>query len=315
MLKIRLFGTGRAKYHDRSLVGFPHQRPALLLCYLLLNRRYPHSREHLAATFWGDFPGWEARKYLRNALWKLRQILQSAGAPPDEYLFISDGNVAFVSTSSYWLDVEAFEKAAACCQDLSVVEMSDAQAGELENALQLYTGDLLESVYDDWCTYDRERLRLTYLSVLNKLLVCHAIRGNYERSLSLGRLLLSLDNTLERVHRQVICLEWLSGNRSAALAQYKLCAQILNEELGLQPMDTTKELYERLLHHRVPSPEAMLHNYFIPHARIELDPPTSLSKELLEKLHDLQDTVEQTGQTLRQLEGLISQYLLNAPRS
>jgi len=90
MLELKLFGTGQARYLDRSLAGFPNQQCCLLLCYLLLNRHRPHCRERLAAIFWGECATDVSRKHLSQALWRLRQCLGSVGARADDYVSVSN---------------------------------------------------------------------------------------------------------------------------------------------------------------------------------------------------------------------------------
>ena len=92
-----------------SFAHFPSQQAHLLLCYLLLNSKYPHLRDQLASVFWGEYSTQASRKYLRNSLWKLRQMFEEAQADLDDYLFVSDESVTFIRTSAYWLDVEIFE--------------------------------------------------------------------------------------------------------------------------------------------------------------------------------------------------------------
>jgi two-component SAPR family response regulator len=96
--------------------------------------------------------------------------------------------------------------------------------------------------------YDQEHLRLLYLNTLFKLMVYHMPQINYLRGLYYGERILSMDNTREMVHRQLMLMYYLSGNRNAALAQYKLCCQILREELVVRQMDETQRLYEHILH-------------------------------------------------------------------
>jgi DNA-binding SARP family transcriptional activator len=250
MLELQLFGPGQARYCDQPLAGFPNQRCYFLLCYLLLNRHHPHHRERLAVLFWSEYPTTTSRKYLRNALWRLRQALQSVGAPADEYLLISDDSVCFLSSSRYWLDVKVFETTLTDYQDLSGQGLTAEQAAHLEEAVDLYIGDLLEGVYEDWCLYDRERLSLLCLNALSKLMVFHELNGTYERGLTYGERILARDHTREKVHRQMMRLYWLLGDRNAALIQYKRCVQILREELGIPPMEETRLLYERIVHNQ-----------------------------------------------------------------
>ena len=250
MLELKLFGTGQARYFDHPLEGFPCQQAFLMFCYLLINKGHPHPRERLAAVFWGDYPTLTARKYLRNTLWRLRQGLESAGVESSHYLHITEENIAFVNTSPYWLDVESFETITSHYQSYKGENLLPEQADELAKGAALYTGDLLESVYEDWCLVDRERLRMAYLEALNKLMLYSIAHQNYEQGLQYGERFFTLDHTREKVHRQMMVLHWLSGDQYAALAQYKRCAQILHEEMAIQPMEETRLLYEKMLHNR-----------------------------------------------------------------
>ena len=102
MLRLSLFGAGQASHSDRVLPGFPARLPSLLPCYLALYRGHAHHREQLAAVVWGEYPTSVSRKYLRNALWRLRHALQCAGAPVDQYLALSEGSVSFLTSGQYW---------------------------------------------------------------------------------------------------------------------------------------------------------------------------------------------------------------------
>jgi DNA-binding SARP family transcriptional activator len=317
MLKVKLFGSGQATYFDRPVPGFPNQRSSLLLCYLMLNKQAPLHRERLAAVFWEDYPSHTARKYCRNALWRLRTQLQSTGAVPDDYLLVSDESLAFINMSPHWLDVEVFEQIITETQSLSGSELSYEQAARLETSVDLYSGDLLENVYEDWCLYDRERLRLLNLTQLNKLMTFHAAQQAYERSLQFGERILSLDNTRENIHRQMIWLFWQMGDRSSALAQYKRCAQILREELNLQPMEATRQLYQSVLSEPPPSvawPEPAAQPISTQRlqtgpasADLPLDPQVlqPMALHALQKLQRLQQMVEETNLELQQIESML----------
>jgi DNA-binding SARP family transcriptional activator len=313
MLEIRLFGPGHATYNGQFLTGFPHQQAALLLCYLLLNP-HSHHRERLAAVFWGDQPALTSRKHLSQTLWRLRQSLQENQAPTDDYLSIEKERITFNLKSDYWLDIEVFETTLNRYQDISGQQLTPEQAADLESAIRLYQGDLLEGVYEDWCLHDRERLSLMYLDALGKLMIFHETNQTYAQGLACGERILHLDNTRERVHQQMMRLYWLAGNRSAALAQYKRCGQILAEELGVSPMRETAQLYEQMLrnkfqpfHHPGADPETAL----APLVRSE-ESLKELASQSLRKLTRLQAIIEETSLELRSLERLIKNTLLDS---
>ncbi len=306
MLKIQLLGTGQASYFNRSLVGFPNQQPCLIFCYLLLNRQHPIRREYLASVFWEDFTTQIARNNLRKAIYRLRVILQSAGICPEDYLFITENNISFISSSNYWLDIEIFDDLVNQCQDIHGEGLTPEQATSLSKAIDLYGGDLLDSIYEDWCMHERERLRLTYLNTLCKLLEYHRSHGNFEKGLAYGEGILSQDDTRESVHREMMQLYALIGDRAGALAQYKRCCQILREELGIAPMPETRLLYEQILHQKI-YPRDSIRSFSEGGDSCEL---ISSAHYALQTLRHLQKMVNETSIELQHLESLINQALI-----
>jgi len=313
MLELCLFGPGHARYIDQPLVGFPNQQAYSLMCYLLLNRQRSYHRERLAAVFWSEYPTHTSLKYLRNSLWRIRKILQSAGAPADEYLSIDDGSVSFRRSGSYWLDIEAFETMATPYQDLPGQLLTPEQAAYLEEALDLYVGDLLESVYEDWCLYDRERLSLLYLNVLSKLMAFHEGNATYEHGLAYGERILTYDNTREKVHRQMMRLHWLQGDRDAALTQYKRCAQIVRETMGIFPMEETTRLYQQMMQDQFcPTNQPDRHDAPLPFTVNPDESTQVLMKYALQKIRRLQATIEEASTELHHIERFIRETLFDS---
>ncbi len=312
MLRIKLFGSAQAHYLDQSLPGFPHRQAYQLLCYLILNRRSSYPRERLAAVFWHQYPTNTSRKYLRNAIWKLRHTLQSVGAPAQEYIATPNDSVSFIFSSPYWLDVETFDKLVNRYQGLNGKMLTQQQATELEEAIDLYDGDLLESLYEDWCLYERERLHLLFLNALGKLMVFHEMNGTYESGLACGERILAHDNTREKIHRRLMRLYWLLGDRDAAMAQYKRCVQILRETLDVSPLKRTTQLYGLIAHDQpIPVSESRDRDDCL-----TVSPDNSqqaLAHHLLQKTNRLHSRLEETRLELNQLESLIKKALLKAP--
>jgi DNA-binding SARP family transcriptional activator len=308
MLKVKLFGAGQAQFFDRFLGGFPGQQGCMILCYLLLNRDHPLHRERLASVFWGDYPTQISRKNLRNNLWRLRQTLLSVGAPPEDFLLISEESVSFITTSMYWLDVEVFERISVEMQAFDGITLASDQANQLESAANLYVGDLLESSYDDWCLYDRERFRLMNLGNLNKLVAFHSYHKNYEKGIGFAGRILEMDHTYERVHRQLMWMHWCSGNRNAALLQYRQCCQILGDELGIAPLEETRQLFERIKTGQDPELPEKIPQTASGSPRIGSGASLP-AEDALTKLKRLQQTVKETREELDQIERLLREAL------
>jgi DNA-binding SARP family transcriptional activator len=313
MLEVNLFGAGQARYADRPLAGFPSRQCYLLLCYLLLNRQRAHPRERLAAVFWSKYPTPVSLKYLRNCIWQIRKAFQSIGAPAEEYLSIKDSSVSFQCSSPHWLDVEAFETQVTPRQDIAGQQLTSEQAAQFERAVDLYVGDLLEGVYEDWCLCDRERLQLMYLNALGKLMVFHEVHGTYEHGLTCGERILAQDDIREKTHRDMMRLYWLLGDRAAALAQYKRCAQILRETLGIKPMEETTRLYRQIVHDQHGPPHcSACHDGPLTWTASSGGPRELVAEYVLQKVHRLQATIDEASAELHQIEPLLREAILHS---
>ena len=128
----------------------------------------------------------------------------------------------------------------------------------MQNAVELYQGPLLESCYEDWCLYERERLQNMYLTMLNKLMSYYEVRHDYDSALLYGTRILSHDRAHERTHWRLMRLHYLNGDRTAALRQYEQCAAALDEALGVKPSKRIITLYKQILTEQLVEPEPTL---------------------------------------------------------
>ena len=81
---------------------------------------------------------------------------------------------------------------------------------------------------------------------LRRLVQLLAARGEYERAVPHARRWLEVDPLHEPAHRELIRLYAWSGDRAAALEQYRNCVRTLSQELGVAPLDETATLYEQV---------------------------------------------------------------------
>jgi DNA-binding SARP family transcriptional activator len=245
-LKVHLFGKFCVSHDEQPAQGFEVFKEQELLSYLLINSRRPHSREALAGLLWGDAPTEKAKKYLRHALWHLQNALGALSPAAGGALMVEHDWVQLDPRAELWLDVGDFERAYMLVQDSAGAGLEPRHVEALQGAVRLYRGDLLEGCYSDWCFYERERLQNMYLTMLDKLTGhCEAMR-QFELGLFYGSQILRYDRARERTHRQMMSLQYLSGDRTAALRQYERCASALREELDVSPDKRTNALYQHI---------------------------------------------------------------------
>lgn len=234
-LRIHLLGEFRV-YRGEGRIDLPTKKTESLLAYLVTHRHRGFPPELLAGTFWGEKSEAKARASLYSALSAIRQAL------PDT-IVMEYGNIQFNPGTSYWLDVEEFER--------ELVEgrrsrRPEAKVRHLERAVRLYQGDFMEGFYDDWSVLEQERLRELYLDALQELAQCYKALKEYGRAIDCYKMVLARSPLREEAHRELMYLYYILGERAKALLQYERCAKVLKEELEVEPLPETRALYEEI---------------------------------------------------------------------
>ncbi len=305
MLEFKLLGHCEARYHDQVFVGFPNQQPWLLLCYLVLHHDRLLLREQIASMFWSDASTHTSLKRLRGALWRLRTMLKSGGVDPEGYLRVTESSMGFIPTCAWYVDTREFEDIVVSLQHLNGRDLTVDAAAELAHAVGLYTGEFLEGVYEDWCIIERERLNVLYITSLSQLASFHEANGTYEAGLAYAAKILSLDETREMIHRQVMRLHWLQGDRAGALQQYKRCVQILLDELQVAPMEETTQLYQQIVREGFATTGLALTQSVIASQDAQSESIQLLLEQAHHTLHRLRLTLDQADAELQQISQML----------
>lgn len=251
-LSLCLLGPFQVTLDGRPLTGFKSNKVRALLAYLATEADRPHRREVLAGLLWPEWPDRDALSNLRYTLSNLRQVIgdrPGADDPDTEQpcLLVTRSTLQFNRASDHWVDVLAFG-------ELVTVDESDPSTFErLKEAVGLYRGGFLEGfslgdspAFEEWALLTREQIARQASSALHQLAAACEQRGHYDEAQSYAYRQLELEPWDESAHRQLMRSLVLSGQRSAALAQYETCRRLLAEELGVEPGEETTRLYEQI---------------------------------------------------------------------
>ncbi len=307
--QIRLFGKVALQQGNKSLLDLP-AKALELLCYLLLYRARAHTREALSTLLWPEASGTLSQKYLRQTLWQLQTTLeQYAGKSEGEGLLtLASGWVSINPQVDWVFDVDTFEQAYALCCDVAGQDLSEQQAKTLDAAVDLYQGDLLETWYQDWCIYERERLQLICLAMLEKLMGYCEARQRYTKGIVYGQAILRYDRARECTHRQLMRLYYRAGDRTTALRQYERCVVAMAREFNLPPAHETTTLYEQLRNNQLtPLPLSAPVQYH-PRSAAEVDPLLNFHKQLEQIQSSLSNFQQQIHQELYLIKQGLSHY-------
>jgi DNA-binding SARP family transcriptional activator len=224
------------------------QRPGKvqdLLTYLLLFSERPNRREQIADALWAESRRPGSLKNLRQTLWQLQRILDRE-CDARTLLDIDQEWLALAPCPGVRVDVRELEDAYESVREVPSHELDEVQAARLRETVASYRGDLLERSPGEWCILDRERLKSTYLVILDKLLVYSEAHRRWEDGLLYGGLILRYDRAHERTHWRMMRLHYLAGDRTAALRQFEACERALEKELDVRPGEQTLELQEQI---------------------------------------------------------------------
>lgn len=302
-LVVRLFGKLAVERDNTAVAGIEARKVQELLGYLLLHRTRPQARETLAGVLWPDYPTAAAKSYLRKALWQLQTALDAAeGQPP--VLLVDAEWIQLNPAAELSLDVAVLEDALSLVRGTAAAALQPGAVERLEAAAACYTGDLLEGWYLDWCLYERERLQLLALTLLDKLMDFCEAHQRYDAGIGYGAHILRIDPASERTHRRLMRLYYWSGDRTAALRQFERCASMLARELDTEPDETTRALY-----HDIRSNHSLGASPASPHG------PETAGLSLLDILGRLKqfhtllsDTQHQVLQDIQAVEQMISRW-------
>jgi predicted ATPase len=127
------------------------------------------------------------------------------------------------------------------------------EIARLEQAVGLCRGPFLEGLslpdaaaFEEWVTRWREHLGRALLEALMRLAELYLAGGEAERAQGAARRAVEMDPLSEAAHRALMRALTQGGQRSAALAQYDHCRQVLRAELGVAPEAETVALAEAI---------------------------------------------------------------------
>ena len=239
-LRAQFLGGFLLESNQTPLTGLDQPRYQRLLAFLLLHRHTPLSRQRIAFLFWPDSTDAQARTNLRNLFYRLRR----AWPEMDRWVETIGAELRWLAADAIQLDVEQFEQALTAAGE---TEDRGRQEPLLRRAIDLYRGDLLPDIYDDWALQERERLRNLFTQALEQFAWLLEEDRRYAAAIECCQQLLRHEPLQESVYRDLMRLYAASDDRAAALRIYHTCATSLQRELGVEPSRQTQEAYERLL--------------------------------------------------------------------
>jgi len=229
-IRLTTLGHPRVALGDLDLSTLPG-KPVTFGVFVFMAVEQEVTRDRLVAVFWPDSPQEKARHALSQTLYEIRQILGEEGVE-------SSGNTVRPA-EGLWVDCLEFTRL--------------AEAARNAEALALYGGPFLDGVYlaqthpfEEWVERTRARLARRHRAVVDPFISQCRLDGELERALEAAWKWVSLDPLDDGGQQHLIQLLAETGSRTEALSQFDRYEAMLQEELGLEPLEETLGLVEAI---------------------------------------------------------------------
>ncbi len=202
----------------------------------------PRTRDQIATLLWSHSDEDRARHSLRQCLVDLRHVL----ADDEGLIIVSDGDRLELGSPGIDVDIQVFGKL-----------VSEDTRADLERAIELYAGDLLDGLsvgsegFDEWLAEERSRLKNEFANTLYRLASLCADAGDGDAAIAMVLRLVDLDPLREEACQLLMRLYAESGRRSAALRQYQVFEELLLQELDTEPEPETRHLRNEINEGRI----------------------------------------------------------------
>jgi len=279
---ILLLGAPRIE-HDGVPVEVDTRKATALAAYLAVTKQ-SHTRDALAGLLWPEYSQSRARA-------ALRRTLSSLGKARAEGWLHADRENVELADDTIWVDVSRFHELLSECKGHGHVESEVCPEclAPLTEAVALYRDDFMagfglrDSVaFDDWQFFQSESLRRELAGALERLTRGRGALGEWETAVAHARRWLAMDILHEPAHRLLMALYAWSDQRAAALRQYRECVRVLDQELGVAPLEETTLLYRAIQENDLP-PRPALSEHRSPDGRepeASTKPPVETSRDV-----------------------------------
>ncbi|HWQ31721.1 MAG TPA: BTAD domain-containing putative transcriptional regulator [Blastocatellia bacterium] len=218
-----------------------------ILCFIVTRPHRRASKDTIIDTFWGDSDPDVTNRNFHPTISHIRKALNSNQLIRLNFLLYRDGDYLLNPEFSCHIDTEEFDRLAA--QGEAARRRGDLaeQTRAFEEAVTLYRGEFMQSVYDEWTNELRAYYREQYFRLLEALITIAQKTEDWLRSIQLARKILRDDPYREDIHCQIMRAHSALGKREAVREQFETLRKLLREELGVQPAAETQRVYRELM--------------------------------------------------------------------
>ena len=204
-------------------------------------------KDNIIETFWMDEDPSIVEKNFHPTISHIRKALNWHQPLKVNVITFSDGAYQINPELSCFIDTEEFELALAEAHKARISEDIEKMKINLIRAMELYAGEFMPGVYDDWVEEKRRYFDSQYLRVLGSLAKMSFSQKDFASVITYTEKLLQKDPFREDAYRLLMQTYAAQGKRAEVVRCFDELQNVLKKELNVQPSSKTVKLFHELL--------------------------------------------------------------------
>lgn len=250
-LRVRALGgfalwRGDQEVRDRD---WRSSKARQLFQILITERGKMLPREWILETLWPEMDTEAAANNLRVTINRMSKAIEPdrPDGAPSSYIVQQSDTFSFNLGCDYELDSLAFIRAAEDGRMADQHGQRQQAISAYRRAIGLYGGPYLpDNMYEDWTVVERERLVMSFNDTALRLGSLLLDEGLAHEAIGLAWRVLEHDQSQEDAYRLLMRSHTYLGERSTALRLYNRCVEVLQQELGVAPLNETVALFNAI---------------------------------------------------------------------
>ncbi|KOO48891.1 BTAD domain-containing putative transcriptional regulator [Viridibacillus arvi] len=249
MYTIQLFGA-ITLYRDGEVIvekEWQREKAKELFIYLYLNRTRFVSKEEIINVLWPKATEETMTRDFKVAYNALLKVLEPNRLPRIESAYVVRKQSMYKLITQHCMksDLDFFRQFISLGMQQKNPNLSNEW---LLRGIRIYTGDFIaDKKQSEWLQDIREELKYIYMEGIERLAQNYVRLKEFSKTVFWAEHLLKQDNTWEEGYRLIMYGYFQLQNRTQAVRWFEKCEQVLKNELNIEPMETTIQMYEMII--------------------------------------------------------------------
>lgn len=218
-----------------------------IFCFIASSPHNQAKKDIVIEEFWRDEDPKTIEKNFHPTISHLRKALNSKQAFKQKFILFREGSYKLNPELSYSIDTEEFENFIMAAEKAKKAKDNGRFRENLEKANELYRGEFMSGVYDDWAEDRRNYLEEQHLRILTALSKISYNEQKWAKASKHIKQILKKDPFREDMQRLQLKVLSAQGKRGAIREHFEHFEKLLKDELGVAPAPETVDVYNELL--------------------------------------------------------------------